>query len=180
VSKRGQGTAKTAAPGTAARPSLIVKVLLALGGFAGLAIALEGARTWSWWASAVLTSWNVAGTPAAPELFIYPAFFTAVLALSRPAPGATTARFLLAGMLWSTALFLADPALRAAVYAVAPDAQHSVAAETVRGTLLYGLLFAWMYLTFRHLVPRGKDPVAEADTKRLDKSTGAAEDDSKG
>ena len=176
MSERGQNASKTAAPETAARPSLIVKVLLALGGFAGLAIALEGARTWSWWASAVLTSWNIAGTPAAPELFIYPAFFTAVLALSRPAPGATTARFLLAGMLWSTALFLADPALRAMIHAVAPAAAESGTAATVRGTLLYGLLFAWMYLTFRHLVPRTKDP-ALPDAKRRAKGEDGVEGD---
>ena len=162
-----------------ARPPLVVKVLLALGGFAGLAIALEGARTWSWWASAVFTAWNIGGMPAAPELFIYPAFFTAVLALSRPAPGVTTARFLLVGILWSTALFLADPALRAAIHAVAPEAQHSLAAETVRGTLLYGLLFAWMYLTFRHLVPRGKSPAA-ADAKRSNKAEGPGDSDGAG
>jgi hypothetical protein len=180
VSGRNRNRAKANAAEMPAQAPLIVKVLLALGGFAALAIMLEGARTWSWWASAMLTSWDVGGTPAAPELFIYPAFFTAVLALSRPAPGATAARFLLAGILWSAALFLADPVLRAAIHAIAPEAQHSVAAETVRGTLLYGLLFGWMYLTFRHLVPRGKGPAAEADTKRSDKATGAAESDSKG
>jgi hypothetical protein len=180
VSAQDRNPAKSAAAKTPAPGTLIVKVLLALGGFAGLAIALEGARTWSWWASAVLTAWNVGGTPAAPELFIYPAFFTAVLALSRPTPGAATARFLLAGMLWSTALFLADPALRAAVHAVAPEAQHSVTAETVRGTLLYGLLFGWMYLTFRHLVPRGKTPVAGPDAKRRDKAEDAAKGEGAG
>ena len=167
-----RSAAEAEAAAKPARPPLVVKVLLALGGFAGLAIALEGARTWSWWASAVLTAWNVAGMPAAPELFIYPVFFTMVLALSRPAPQAATARFLAAGLLWSAVLFLADPALRAAVHAVAPDAQDSVAAETVRGTLLYGLLFAWMYLTFRQLVPRGKDMAAEPGAKRSDKTKG--------
>jgi len=140
---------------------VIVKVLLALGGFAALAIALEGARTWSWWASAVLTSWNVAGTPVAPELFIYPAFFTMVLALSRPAARVVTARFLAIGMLWSAGLYLADPALRMVIASIAPDAAASGAAATVRGTLLYGLLFAWMYLTFRNLIPRGRGPLAE-------------------
>ena len=166
----GNPAAKPPAAGT-----LIVRVLLALGGFAGLAIALEGARTWSWWASAVLTAWNVGGAPAAPELFIYPAFFTAVLALSRPAPGATTARFLLVGMVWSAALFLADPALRAAIHAASPESQHSAAAETVRGTLLYGLLFAWMYLTFRRLVPHAKTPAAAPpDAKRSGKAKEAA------
>ena len=179
MSGRERSAAGTAAAVTPARAPLIVKILLALGGFAALAIMLEGARTWSWWASAVLTAWNVGGMPAAPELFIYPAFFTAVLALSRPAPGATTARFLLVGILWSAALFVADPALRAAVHAVAPEAQHTVAAETVRGTLLYGLLFGWMYLTFRHLVPRGKSPSA-TDTKRSDKSEGPAGSDGAG
>lgn len=140
-----------------------VKILLALGGFAALAIALEGARTWSWWTSAVLTSWNVGGTPAAPELFIYPAFFTMVLALSRPAPRTVTALFLATGMLWSAGLFLADPALRLAINSIAPEAAASGGAATVRGTLLYGLLFAWMYLTFRHLIPRGRGPLAEPD-----------------
>jgi len=139
---------------------LIVKILLALGGFASLAIVLEGARTWSWWASAVLTAWHVGGTPAVPELFIYPAFFTMVLALSRPAPRVVTAQFLTIGLLWSAGLFLADPALRMAIHAIAPDAADTLAATTVRGTLLYGLLFAWMYLTFRHLVPRGRGPLA--------------------
>ncbi len=162
------GIAETAAGGPVRTP-LFVTILLTLGGFAGLAIALEGARTWSWWASAVLTAWDIGGTPAAPELFIYPAFFTAVLALSRPAPGATAARFLLAGMLWSAALFLADPALRAAIHAAFPEAQHGAVAETVRGTLLYGLLFAWMYLTFRSLVPRGKQVVAEPEARRSGK-----------
>lgn len=142
---------------------LVVKTLLALGGFAALAIALEGARTWSWWASAVLTSWNVGGTPVAPELFIYPAFFTMVLALSRPAPRAVTARFLAVGMLWSAGLFLADPALRMAIHGIAAEAAPSGAAATVRGTMLYGLLFAWMYLTFRHLIPRGRGPLAEPE-----------------
>jgi hypothetical protein len=145
---------------------LFVTILLTLGGFAALAIALEGARTWSWWASAVLTAWDIGGTPAAPELFIYPAFFTAVLALSRPVPAAAAARFLLAGMLWSAALFLADPALRAAIHFAFPEAQHGVVAETVRGTLLYGLLFAWMYLTFRQLVPRSRDLVTEPGAKQ--------------
>jgi len=178
VSGRDRSAAKTAAGDRPARAPLIVKVLLALGGFAGLAIVLEGARTWSWWASAVLTASNVTGTPAAPELFIYPAFFTVVLALSRPAPRAVTARFLAAGMLWSTALFLADPALRAAIQAIAPAAAETGGAATVRGTLLYGLLFAWMYLTFRHLVPRAKDP--EPDAKRPGKAEGAANGDGTG
>lgn len=181
MSWRDRNAAGTAAAKTPARAPLIVKILLALGGFAALAIMLEGARTWSWWASAVLTSWNVGGMPAAPELFIYPAFFTAVLALSRPAPGTATARFLLVGILWSAALFAADPALRAAIHAVAPEAQHSLAAETVRGTLLYGLLFAWMYLTFRHLVPRGKAPAAtQAEAKRSGKAEGPADGDGAG
>jgi len=144
-----------------------VKILLALGGFAALAIALEGARTWSWWASAVLTSWRFGGTPAVPELFVYPAFFTMVLALSRPAPRVVTARFLTIGLLWSAGLFLADPALRMAIQAITPEAADTLAATTVRGTLLYGLLFAWMYLTFRHLIPRGRGPLAmpEAEAK---------------
>ncbi len=179
MSGQERDAAGTAAAKTPARAPLIVKILLALGGFAALAITLEGARTWSWWASAVLTSWNVGGMPAAPELFIYPAFFTAVLALSRPAPGTATARFLLVGILWSAALFLADPALRTAIHAVAPEAQHSLAAETVRGTLLYGLLFAWMYLTFRHLVPRGKNP-ATPDSRGTGKAEAPASRDGAG
>ncbi len=163
-----------------ARPSLILTILLALGGFAALAIALEGARTWSWWASAMLTAWRIGGTPAAPELFIYPAFFTMVLALSRPSPRAVTARFLAAGLLWSAALFLADPALRAAINAVAPTLAETSAAVTVRGTLLYGLLFAWMYLTFRQLVPRGPGVPAEPAAARPGKAEPAAGNDETG
>jgi len=89
--------------------------------------------------------------------------------LSRPAPRVVTAQFLTIGLLWSAGLFLADPALRMAIHAIAPDAADTLAATTVRGTLLYGLLFAWMYLTFRHLVPRGRGPLAapEAGAKRL-------------
>ncbi len=158
-------------------PRLIVKILLALGGFAALAIALEGARTWSWWASAVLTAWRIGGTPAAPELFIYPAFFTMVLALSRPAPRAVTAQFLVAGLLWSAALFVADPALRAAINAVAPTLAETGAALTVRGTLLYGLLFAWMYLTFRHLIPRGKGILAESEASPRQSAKAKTESD---
>ncbi|UCH74920.1 MAG: hypothetical protein JSU82_03440 [Rhodospirillales bacterium] len=176
------GQKQQPAPGTTAAKAagqlpLAVKILLALGGFASLAIALEGARTWSWWASAVLSAWNIGGTPVAPELFIYPAFFTMVLTLSRPPPGADTGRFLATGLLWSAALFLADPALRAAVNAVTPAAAETGAAETLRGTLLYGLLFAWMYLTFRHLIPRGKGPLAEpeADVDAPDAREGAGE-----
>lgn len=141
-----------------------IKVLLALGGFALLAILLEGARAWSWWAGRVLAYWSVGGEPAAPELFVYPAFFTAVLALARPAPLAENARFLVTGMLWSAGLFLADPAMRAAIHAVDPAMVESAALASARSTLLYGLLFAWMYLTFRRLVPREDVSETEADT----------------
>lgn len=141
-----------------------VKVLLALGGFALLAILLEGARAWSWWAGRVLAYWNIGGEPAALELFVYPAFFTAVLALARPAPFGENARFLVTGMLWSAGLFLADPAMRAAIHAVDPGMVESATFATTRGTLLYGLLFAWMYLTFRRLAPREDMPEADADT----------------
>lgn len=175
---------KSAAQTSGTSP-LAVKVLLALGGFAGLAIALEGARTWSWWASAVLTSWNIGGLPAAPELFIYPAFFTMVLALSRPEPRAVTARFLTAGMVWSAALFLADPALRTLIQSVAPMSAEASGAATLRGTALYGLLFAWMYLTYRQLVPRAAAEVGgskkgtgpEPAVKATDKAGGAISSD---
>lgn len=178
MSIRKNETSKTSSAGDSpARPALAVTILLALGGFAALAIALEGARTWSWWASAVLTSWNVGGSPVAPELFIYPAFFTMVLALSRPAPRDVTARFLAIGMLWSAGLFLADPGMRMAINWIAPEAAHSAAAATVRGTLLYGLLFAWMYLTFRHLIPSGKGPLAEPEPSSKTGSTKMADDE---
>lgn len=178
MSGRKNDTSKTGSAGeSSGRPALAVTILLALGGFATLAIALEGARTWSWWASAVLTSWNVGGSPVAPELFIYPAFFTMVLALSRPAPRDVTARFLATGMLWSAGLFLADPALRVVINNIAPESAHSAAAATVRGTALYGLLFAWMYLTFRNLIPSGKGPLAETEPSSNSGSTKMADDE---
>ena len=171
------GQEQQPAPGTTAAKAagqlpLAVKILLALGGFASLAIALEGARTWSWWASAVLSSWNIGGTPVAPELFIYPAFFTMVLTLSRPPPGVDTGRFLATGLLWSAALFLADPALRAAFHAIDPALVETNGILLLRGTLLYALLFGWMYLTFRRLVPRaeGEEPApGKADKTALPK-----------
>jgi hypothetical protein len=147
-------------PEARAPTTVPVKALLALGGFAALAIALEGARSWSWWVGALLAQWHIGGEPAAPEMFVYPAFFTAVLALSRAAPASGSARFLAAGLLWSAALFLADPALRAAFHAIDPALVETNGILLLRGTLLYALLFGWMYLTFRRLVPRaeGEEP----------------------
>lgn len=137
---------------------LIVKILVALGGFAALAIALEGARSWSWWADDVLAGWDFGGSPAAPELFVYPVFFAMVLTFARPAPRTGAVVFLLFGMLWSGALFLADPAMRAAVHASAPDLQDSAIVERLRAALLYALLFTWIYRTFRQLLPRDDAP----------------------
>ena len=153
----------------------VIKVLLALGGFAILAILLEGARSWSWWAGRVLAYWDIGGEPAALELFVYPAFFTAVLALARPASFAENARFLVTGMLWSAGLFLADPAMRAAIHAADPAMVESATLATTRSTVLYGLLFAWMYLTFRKLVPREETPEAEADSTEPATEQSAAE-----
>lgn len=156
TAQNGRG-AKTRAENGAPTP-LIVKILVALGGFAALAIALEGARTWSWWASGVAAGWQFGGLPAAPELFIYPVFFSMVLTLARPAPRTGAAVFLLFGMLWSGLLFLADPAMRAAVHAALPSEQNSAMVQTVRAVLLYALLFAWMYLTYRRILPREDAP----------------------
>jgi len=50
--------------------------------------------------------------------------------LSRPAPRVVTAQFLTIGLLWSAGLFLADPALRMAIHAIAPDAADTLAART--------------------------------------------------
>jgi hypothetical protein len=150
-----------------------IRILLALGGFALLAILLEGARAWSWWAGRVLAYWDIGGEPAALELFVYPAFFTAVLALARPVSFDGNTRFLVGGMLWSAGLFLADPAMRAAIHAVDPALVESATLAAARSTVLYGLLFAWMYLTFRRLVPREAPPEAEADVEPEAQQTAA-------